>query len=194
MWRSFLLLMEGPVIALVTAISYFLTYRINEIADDWALYAQGINLVFLPAGIKHLSILLAGKWGALGCFLSLFVLASEFWDGVSSAQIAFYSAISTGATWMGIALCMRALSIQKDLHNLRFMHLPLMDLVTTAIHGFTTNAFFIWAGMKTENFVPNALAMMFGDYVGSFLILTLLWFALSLYKRYNRPSATGNES
>jgi hypothetical protein len=79
---------------------------------------------------------------------------------------------------------MRILGIDKNLQNLQFIHLPVMDLITTAIHGFTTNAFFILAGMKSENFISNALAMMFGDFTGSFITLMLLWLGLVVFKKY----------
>ena len=57
-----------------------------------------------------------------------------------------------------------------------------MDLITTALHGAMTNAYFILAGMKTDHFLANALAMMVGDYVGSFMVLMLLWATLMLFK------------
>ncbi len=179
-----LMTFSGPLLALLAGLTFYLGYRVNEQMDSWALYAQGINLIFLPAGIKHLSILLCGKWGALGCLVGLFILANEFWNGVPTEHIALYSVVSTAATWMGIALSMRILGIDKNLQNLQFIHLPVMDLITTAIHGFTTDAFFILAGMKSENFISNALAMMFGDFTGSFITLMLLWLGLVVFKKY----------
>ncbi|MBM3386306.1 MAG: hypothetical protein FJY36_01350 [Betaproteobacteria bacterium] len=162
---------------------YVLTFRLNELFDSWALFGQGISLIFLPAGIKHLAILLTGKWGALGCLLATYILASEFWANQSTAIIALYALISTASTWAAIVLSLRGLGISTDLKNLKFMHLPLIDLITTAAHGFTTNTYFILAGMKSENFLSNALAMMFGDFVGSFVLLTLLWLGLSIWRR-----------
>ena len=179
-----LMTFSGPLLALLAGLTFYLGYRVNEQMDSWALYAQGINLIFLPAGIKHLSILLCGKWGALGCLVGLFILANEFWNGVPTEHIALYSVVSTAATWMGIALSLRILGIDKNLQNLQFIHLPVMDLITTAIPGFTTNAFFILAGMKSENFISNALAMMFGDFTGSFITLMLLWLGLVVFKKY----------
>lgn len=174
---------QGPLLAVGAGLLFFLTYRLNELFDGWALYAQGINLIFLPAGIKHLAILIGGGWGALGCFLALLVLAREFWNDVAIGHITAYSAISTGATWLGLILGMRLLRIQRDLGNLKFMHLPTIDLITTAIHGFTTNVFFITVGMKSDNLIGNALAMMFGDFIGSFVLLTLLWLSLMLVRQ-----------
>lgn len=174
---------HGPLLAMGAGLLFFLTYRLNEQFDGWALYAQGINLIFLPAGIKHLAILIGGGWGALGCFLALLGLAREFWNDVAIGHITAYSAISTGATWLGLILGMRLLRIRRDLRNLQFIHLPMIDLITTALHGFTTNVFFISVGMKSDNLIGNALAMMFGDFVGSFVLLTLLWLSLMLVRQ-----------
>lgn len=178
MFKAIPFQLQGPILATVAAILYFVTYRFNELFDVWFLYAQGINLVFLPAGIKHLAILLGGPWGALGCFVSLFIVANEFWQGVPTGDIALYSLVSTCATWAGIAVCLKVLGLDRDLTHIRFIHLPLIDLFTTFLHGFTTNVFFILKGMKTDHLMANALAMMVGDFIGSFIILTLLWLVI----------------
>jgi hypothetical protein len=180
---------QNILLTSAAGLAYVLIYRINELLDVWAIYTQGINLIYLPAGIKHLAILLAGKWGALGCMTALFFLAGEFWQGVPIEQLGLYSLVSTGSTWAGIVLSLRIMGIDKDLGNFRFFHLPVMDIITTALHGFTANAFFIASGMKTEHFISNALAMMFGDFVGSFIILMLLWLAL-FTMRNSRATST----
>jgi len=84
------------------------------------------QLDFLPAGVKHIAILVARGWGALGCFVALTLLSFEFWAGVPLSQTVFYSGISTGATWLGIGLGMHMMGIQRNLENLKFMHLPVM--------------------------------------------------------------------
>jgi len=119
----------------------------------------------------------------LGCLVALFLVAFEFWMGQPAMRIAAYSVISTLATWAGIVVGMRVLRIKTDLSNLQFIHLPLMDLMTTALHGFMTNAFFIASGMKSEHLLSNAMAMMFGDYAGSFILLTCMWLSLALMRR-----------
>lgn len=183
MFQHALSVLQGLVISLAAGGAYFFAYRVNEFFDTWVLYAQGINLVFLPAGIKHIAILIAGKWGALGCLISLFMLATEFWNGFPVSQIAFYSAISTGSTWLGIILSLRILQIDSDLLNLKFIHLTIMDFFTTSVHSLTTNLFFNASGMKSNDMLKNAFAMMLGDYIGSFIVLTILWFGLTFLKK-----------
>lgn len=167
---------------------YYLVFRLNQRFDAWMLHGQGISLLFLPAGVKHVAILVARGWGALGCFVALSVLAFEFWPEVSASKVVAYSALSTAATWTGLELGMRFLRVKRDLSNLRFMHFPFLDLVTTALHGFLVSAYFMAVNMKGDRFVENALAMMLGDYVGSLVMLLGFWTFLMLTKpRLSQP-------
>ena len=169
---------QGLLLAALSGLGFYMAYQVNELFDAWSLYSQGVNLLFLPAGIKHVAILLAGPWGALGGCAALFLLALEFWQGTPTAHIAAYSLVSTGATWAGIVLSMRMMGVDAQLHRLKFIHLPLMDLITTAVHGFTTNLYFAVAGMKNGDFLGHSLAMMVGDFTGSLIVLILFWLAL----------------
>ena len=173
---------QSVLLTVVTGLAYFLSFRLNQQFDHWTLYAQGISLVFLPAGVKHLSILVARGWGALGCFWALMWLSFGFWSDISLPGAAVYSGISTLASWLGIRWGMRLLRIERDLRNLQFLHLPALDLLTTAWHGLVVNLYFLAVGMKQDQWLSNVLAMMFGDFTGSFIVLTLLWATLLLVR------------
>jgi hypothetical protein len=169
--------------ALVTAAFalYLAAFRVNQTFDEYVLYTQGVALVFLPAGIKHISILIGRLWGAFGCFLALAYVTPEFWPDIGLLQIILYSGISTAATFALVLTGMRILSINSDLSNLQFIHLPLLDLLTTLGHSLLTNVYFISYGMKAnEEYISNALGMAVGDFTGSFLMMMLLWIAIKI--------------
>jgi hypothetical protein len=172
---------EKIALVLGSFLLYFGAFRMNQTLDEHVLYAQGVALVFLPAGIKHISILIGRLWGAIGCFLALAYVTPEFWTEISFLQIFLYSGISTVATLGLILAGMRILGINNDLSNLRFMHLPLLDLVTTTGHSFVTNAYFIADGMKVnQEFISNALGMALGDFIGGFIMMMLLLTVLKI--------------
>lgn len=171
-------LSQNLLLALVAGVAYSLAFQMNLLLGPAVLYDDWIALVFLPAGIKHLFILIARGWGALGCFVALLLPSLQFWSDTPVLQTVLYSGISTLASWLGIAIGMRLLDIHRNLDNLRFMHLPMLDLLTTALHGFAVNAYFIAVGMKTDKLLENALAMMVGDFTGSFMVLACLWAVL----------------
>ncbi|WP_341685147.1 hypothetical protein [Limnohabitans sp.] len=168
----------------LATVAYFLTFKLNQYLDPWFLYGQGISLLFLPAGVKHVSILLAGRWGALGSFLGLLVMVPAFWPELSIEMAIPYVAISTLSTWAGIVLSMRLMGIRRDLSNLKLLQLPLLDLVTILLHAVTTNTYFVLAGLKKINdWNMNTLAMMVGDYLGSLSLMLLLFIVLQWLPR-----------
>lgn len=174
---------QNLMLTVMAGLAYYLTFLLNNAFGSAVLYDHWIALFFLPAGIKHLFILVARGWGALGCFVGLLIPSLQFWTDTPVYQIVFYSGLSTLASWLGIALGMKLLGIHRNLLNLQFMHLPLLDLLTTAVHGFAVGAYFTAVGMSSDQLLANSLAMMFGDYTGSFLVLTCLWLVLSWLKR-----------
>ena len=177
---------EGVFLALCAGILYVLAFRATEQLGSWAIYSQGVYLIYLSAGIKHIAILIAGPWGALGCFLGMLFAVNEVWHGASLENMLLLCAISIGTTWTGIAWGLRLLGVNRDLQNLKFIHLPLLDLLTTGLHGITTNIFYLYTGMKIDDLKGNVLAMMLGDFTGSMLIMTVLWSALWLCKIYSQ--------
>lgn len=176
---------QNLLLAILAGLAYYLSFLLNRALGSAILYDNWIALVFIPAGIKHLFILVARGWGALGCFAGLLVPSLQFWSDTPFYMVALYSALSTLASWLGIVVGLRWLGIQRNLRNLQFMHLPLLDLVTTAVHGFVVSLYFIAVGMTSDHLLSSTAAFMFGDYTGSFLVLTCLWLVLSWIRRKN---------
>lgn len=174
---------QNLLLAVMAGAAYSLAFLLNRKFGSAILYDNWIALVFIPAGIKHLFILVARGWGALGCFVGLLVPALQFWSDTPVYLIVLYSGLSTLASWIGIELGMRLLAIRRNLQNLRFLHLPILDLITTTVHGLAVSLYFISVGMTSDNMLASALAFMFGDYTGSFLVLTCLWLGLAWLRR-----------
>ena len=176
--------LEQVGLAVLAAAAYYVTFTLNQYLDPWFLHGQGISLLFLPDGIKHVSILQAGRWGALGSFIGLLLMVPTFWPELSMEQAIPYAAISTVSTWAGIALSMRLMGIRSDLGNMKLLQLPVIDLVTTLLHAALTNSFFVLAGLKAVNdWNINTLAMMVGDYLGSLCLMVILFLTLQWLPR-----------
>ena len=111
-------------------------------------------------------------------------MVPSFWPELHLGLAVPYVAISTLATWGGIALSMRLLHIRADLTNLKLLHLPILDLITTLLHAVLTNSFFVLAGLKqVDDWDTNTLAMMVGDYLGSLCLMVILFLALQWLPR-----------
>lgn len=174
---------QNFLLAVLAGLAYYLAFLLNTSLGSAILYDNWIALIFIPAGIKHLFILVARGWGALGCFVGLLAPSLQYWSHTPIYQVVLYSGLSTLSSWLGLMLGMRWIGVRRDLQNLRFLHLPVLDLVTTAVHGFVVSLYFIAVGMTTDHLLGSALAFMLGDYTGSFLVLTCLWLALTWMRR-----------
>lgn len=178
MSRSSASYLFGPVVSLVSALTYFLAYRVNAWFDHATLYAQGIHILYLPAGVNFISILIGGVWGALGTFVALMFVVMQVWSNASAWELISYCIVSTGTAWATIYGCVKVFRIEVDLSNLRFMHLPMIAIVSSATHGVSANIYLFAVDLKGEAFWGNSLAMILGDFLGIFALLTALWIVL----------------
>lgn len=58
-----------------------------------------------------------------------------------------------------------------------------MDFITATIHAIIINVFFIATSMKSSHAFSNYFAMLLGDYIGAFIVLTLFWFILVIFSK-----------
>jgi hypothetical protein len=55
---------DNLLMALGAAVAYGMSFRVNQLFDDFFLYASGMSLLFLPAGVK-LPFVLIGRIPAI---------------------------------------------------------------------------------------------------------------------------------
>jgi hypothetical protein len=154
---------------------YWLAYECNEWLDPYALYAQGVSLIFLPAGVK-LVMIMVGSWrGALGCGLALFSLSPRFWPGLELHWQLGYAALSVGISWLVVSWMLRRKALGSALEGLSFWDIVQIDAVNTVLHGIALNGI-CWAlGLRSsETLWSSALAMALGDFLGTGVILLLV--------------------
>ncbi len=155
---------------------YWGTYEFNELLDPYTTYAQGVNLLFLPAGIKLVTILVAGWRGALGCGLALlWMAATRFWIGLPLPVLIGYAALSVTTSYLTIALLLRRRRLGPVLEGLTFWDIVWIDAVNTVLHGLTINLYWWWFEQRSnEALLPSALAMALGDFLGTGVIMLLV--------------------
>ena len=161
---------------------YLLCFRLTSALNVFFSYASGISLVFLPSGIKLVAALTSGFWGVLGTVVVLAWVTPEFWPDQPAWFYVVYPSLSGFSTLAVVALMKRLLNIDDDLLNLRLLHVPVIDLVSTVCHGLAVNGLFVWLGMPLqEEFITRALAMSVGDFFGGLILVLALVFGLKMY-------------
>ncbi len=154
---------------------YWLAYECHELLLPHLTYAQGVELLFLPAGIKLVMVMVAGWRGALGCGLALFSLSTRFWPELDTAWLAAYAALSVGVTWIVVSLMLRHKALGEALEGLSFWDIVQIDAVNTLLHGMAVNGFFWSLGLRnSEALWSTTLAMALGDFLGSGVVMLLV--------------------
>lgn len=154
---------------------YWLAYEFHELLIPYVAYTQGVALLFLPAGIKLVMIMVAGWRGALGCGLALFSLTPRFWPDLDLPWLALYSALSVCLTWLVVSWMLRRKALGPNLDGLSFWDIVQIDAVNTVLHGIAVNSFFWSLGLRSsETLWPATLAMALGDFLGSGVVMLLV--------------------
>jgi hypothetical protein len=162
------------------AVSFVLLYELHRLMEPVvAVVDARVSLIFLPAFVRVVAVLVAGFAGALGIFAGALFLGVVNGDGlwVATAQ----AAISASSPCLAVVLLQFAIRRSTRLFDLWTLLLVagLTSLFSALLHG----AF--WA-----EFEPTALSvgahtvslMMFGDLLGIFLGFLLLRLGVALVR------------
>lgn len=152
-----------------------LTYELHELVTPYVAYTQGVDLLFLPAGVKLVLVMVAGWRGAVGCGLSLLSLSTRFWPDLEPIWLLLYSALSVGMTWLVVCFMLKRMALGPMLEGLSFWELVQIDMLNTLLHGIAVNGYFWALGLRSsETFWSAALAMTLGDFLGAGVIMLLV--------------------
>ena len=174
MWRSQTLL-DNILTCTVFGVAYWVSFEISNYLNLTQGFAPGISLVFIPAGVKLLAALIGGFWGIVGVVMALTLQGYDIWSEQSQTFILLNALINGFSTLAVVELMRRILKIDQDLSNIRFLHLPLIDLANSICLGFIQNGHWVFWGMEEyDEFLTKASATAFGDFFGS-MILLLGW-------------------
>ena len=88
---------SSALIVGLTALSYAALFLFNEYLFSVFDFSAGVAWIFLPSGVRLVTVLLFDKWGALGVVLG-------------SMMVAFHDALLTDPLTVGVAACLSGLA------------------------------------------------------------------------------------
>ena len=147
-------------------------------------YAPGIDVVFVPSGIRLFAILIGGVWAAIGVSAgSLLLTGQEF--GMSNAGAIILIAICSGfCPYIALRVTLRALGVATDLGNLRPASLPLVSLGVAVGSSLLHNLVFSALGLEPwHSLASNVMAMTTGDFIGRFVAVAIVFLVLRFYSK-----------
>lgn len=150
------------------------SFSLNEHLDTSMLYAPGISLIFIPAGVKLLCLLVGGRAAAIGLFASSVFLSTVIWKNLSLLSTVYFAIISVGTYFAAVRLIMWRFKIEPDLSNLGYWHIIVLSIFASVFNGFAHNVVYYTQGVTaSEDFLSKSMAMAFGDFLGCFVVVML---------------------
>jgi hypothetical protein len=168
-----------------TAFVYAGLYFLNEALFPALVLSSHVSLIFLPSGIRLISVLLFSHWGALGIVFGS-VLTSLLAPPELVGPTLFGAWVISGlAPWLAREVGIRFLHMDRQLTNLSGTDLLKLSVVFAAFNAVMHQLWFYWQG-SGGNFFSQTWSMAVGDWLGAVLLLYAFKFALAAGGRLRR--------
>ena len=176
---------EHVAMAIAAGLAFQLSFGLTGMLDGYFAYAQGISLLFLPAGVKLLFVLV----GRIPALIGLTVMAAyaavgDWVDHPMWMPISF-AVVAQANYYLAIYWVMRGLKIDQGLGNLRYWHVVVLSLAASVTNGVIHNVLYWTEGVSLpEDFMARSAAMSLGDFMGCFVIVGVFHAALTLHRTF----------
>jgi hypothetical protein len=173
------------LIVLVCATVYFYAFKLNLVLFQHLEFADNVNWVFIPSGLRLLFVLILFESGALGIGLAS-VLINYMYSAADDHLFNIVTGLMSGASPMlARYFAVDLFRLDATLTGLNARVLFKISVLFALISAVLHQMWFFWNG-KATNFVSGTLAMAVGDWCGTVLVLGLASYALRLYKALQR--------
>jgi len=156
---------------LAVAILYFIGFYANDALFSALEHHRGAHWIFLPAGLRLLSILLLGSSGAIGIFLGSLLVALNMAKSTPLGMIV-ESLISAGAPLLTYYLALRY-GLSVNLKNLNAKSLFLLATFFGAASALMHSIWYATQGVA-DSFTASLIAMFVGNLLGTVIVLYVI--------------------
>lgn len=160
------------VVALIAGLVFVGSFNVNQYFDHYFVYAPGISLLFIPAGVKLLAFLVGRIPAVIGLVIASIYTGFGLWIDVQTPAIYYFALISVLSYPIAASIVMHVLDIHRNLDNLRYWHIVALSMAASIFNGVAHNLVYIWQGItSTEELWTKSSAMAFGDFFGCFVMV-----------------------
>ena len=136
---------------------------------------NGITLLYVPAGIRLVILLISGIWGALGIAMAFPFAMLQVYPDASLQEALVYSVIAGFVPWIAVWAVCRAAKVSRDLGSLRSIHLPLLAAAVSIAGALAyAGALTAYGRLEPNLLLQNVTAMSAGDFLGCFAVVLLV--------------------
>jgi predicted permease len=171
-------------IAVASGLLFSLSFRLNQYFDEQFVYSAGISLLFLPAGVKLLAVLIGRLPAIVGLLVVGIYLGTGIWPDRSMTSVIYFAIVSLMTYPIAAFGLMRLLHIRHDLSNIRYHHIVLLSLAASVLNGIVHNLLYITQGVtSSEELWQKSAAMALGDFMGCFVVVALFHAATGVLRK-----------
>ncbi len=163
-------------------------------------YIPGVAIIFLPAGVRTLSVLIFGWRGALGVAIGTLITYLWFFDDIHETVTLFHGVMLAITSGFSALLMLKLVQwwqhLPTDLSTLRLKHILIIvisqGLLSAGLHQLIYHALPISPFYETQPLhicLSGWLAMAVGDALGSMILL----YAIAIVARWALQRATYSE-
>lgn len=158
---------------------YFLSLYIVKAFPFLVNHPELSYFVYLPAGIKVLSVLIFGWLAAVGVGLAVFIRLLIFQPEQSWWAWFLVALVGSTVLVLTVNLTLKGLGVSRDLHNLKYRDVVTLALFASIAHGFSyTYVIFLIHQHVFDSFIRESMIIVMGGFFGNMLIIGLLTFAI----------------
>ncbi|MEY4726321.1 MAG: hypothetical protein RLZ36_948 [Pseudomonadota bacterium] len=179
------------VTAAASGLLFSLSFRLNQFFDAQFVYAAGISLLFLPAGVKLLAVLVGRLPAILGLLVVGIYLGAGIWPDKPMSSIVYFAVVSLMTYPIAAFGLMHLLHIQRDLSNLRYHHIVWLSLAASVLNGVVHNWLYWTQGVTaSEELWQKSAAMALGDFMGCFVVVALFHATMNVLRSVRHTPPT----
>jgi hypothetical protein len=164
---------------LTTMILFVAALVVNEVVLPASEFARGINWIYLPAGVRLISVLLFSEAGAIGLLLASWLVNYVYFFPGNFERAFMGGILATAAPYVVYRLATLQFGLAASLSNLTPRRLFLCIAACSLTNAMLQHAWLISSGRETD-VLPGLFAMAIGDFTGTLLIVYCAKFVLAL--------------
>ena len=154
---------------------YFFTLYLVKVFPALENRPELSYFIYLPAGIKVLSVLIFGWMAAIGVGLAVFIRLLIFQPEQHWYVWLTVALVGSIVLVLAVNLTLKGLGIARDLHNLKYRDVVTLAIFASIAHGFSyTYVIFLIHNYAFDNFVRESMIIVMGGFFGNMLVIGLL--------------------
>lgn len=165
----------------IVVLAWVFLFRLNYILFSQFNKTELIDLIFLPSGIRLISIMLFEYYAVIGLFLGSLMTIML----MDIEHVIIISLISAFNPYIAFKTSNFLLNIKITLIGLTPSQLLLMTVIYALFNSLSHNFYFYFTGI-TKEFLDTTVEMFLGDLMGSLIVLYTFSLSIKLVRKLHQ--------